>query len=84
MNTTLEAGNQTLLRQAPITANEYLMSAIGHIDQAHPELTDATASPIDSLAGLGVVPFDGATAGAGSTSARCRAALPLAIELSRD
>jgi hypothetical protein len=46
MNTTLEAGNQTVLRQAPITTNEYLMSAIDHIDQAHPELTDATASPI--------------------------------------
>ena len=27
MNTTLEAGNQTVLRQAPITTNEYLMSA---------------------------------------------------------
>jgi hypothetical protein len=43
---TIEANNQTLLRQAPMTANEYLMSAIGHIDQqlgkgyakAHPEL----------------------------------------------
>jgi hypothetical protein len=42
----IDAGNQTLLRQAPMTANEYLMSAIDHIDQQlgndyakqHPEL----------------------------------------------
>jgi hypothetical protein len=30
----IDAGNQTLMRQAPMTANEYLLSAIDHIDQA--------------------------------------------------
>jgi hypothetical protein len=30
---TIEANNQTLLRQAPMTANEYLLSAVDHIDQ---------------------------------------------------
>jgi hypothetical protein len=46
---TIDAGNPTLLRQAPMTANEYLMSAIDHIDQKlgkgyakqHPELIAA-------------------------------------------
>ena len=46
---TIAANNQTLLRQAPMTANEYLLSAIDHIDQAlgkgyakaHPELIGA-------------------------------------------
>jgi hypothetical protein len=45
----VEAGNQTLLRQAPMTAYEYLLSAIDHIDQKlgkgyakqHPELIGA-------------------------------------------
>jgi len=45
----VSAGNSTLLRQAPITANEYLMSAIDCIDaklgkgyaKAHPELIGA-------------------------------------------
>jgi hypothetical protein len=45
----IEAGNQTLMRQAPMTANEYLLSAIDHIDYAlgkgyakqHPELIAA-------------------------------------------
>lgn len=32
--TALEAGNQTLMGQAPSTANEYLMSAVDHIDRA--------------------------------------------------
>ena len=47
--TTIEAGNGTLLRQAPMTANEYLLSAIDHIDAKlgagyaakHPELIAA-------------------------------------------
>jgi hypothetical protein len=45
----IEAGNQTLMSQAPSTANEYLLSAVDHIDQklgdgyakAHPELIAA-------------------------------------------
>jgi hypothetical protein len=45
----IDAGNQTLLRQAPMTANEYLMSVVDHIDQQlgngyakqHPELIAA-------------------------------------------
>jgi hypothetical protein len=57
-NTSIKAGNSTLLRQAPITANEYLLSAVDHIDQKlgkgyaakHPELIGAfmQASAIDS------------------------------------
>jgi hypothetical protein len=53
----IEASNQTLLRQAPMTAYEYLLSAIDHIDQKlgkgyakqHPELIGAfmQASAID-------------------------------------
>jgi hypothetical protein len=46
---TIEASNETLLRQAPMTANEYLLSAIDHIDAKlgagyaakHPELIAA-------------------------------------------
>jgi hypothetical protein len=46
----VEAGNQNLLRQAPMTANEYLLSAIDHIDyqlgtgyaKQHPELIAAS------------------------------------------
>jgi hypothetical protein len=46
---TIDAGNETLLRQAPATANEYLLSAIDHIDlklgagyaAKHPELIAA-------------------------------------------
>jgi hypothetical protein len=30
----IEDSNHTLLQQAPMTANEYLLSAIDHIDQA--------------------------------------------------
>jgi hypothetical protein len=55
--TTIEAGNGTLLRQAPMTANEYLLSAIDHVDlklgtgyaAKHPELIAAfmQASAID-------------------------------------
>jgi hypothetical protein len=45
----IEAGNQSLMRQAPIAANEYLLSAIDLIDaklgigyaKAHPELIGA-------------------------------------------
>jgi hypothetical protein len=45
----IEASNQTLLRQAPMTADEYLHSAIDHIDdrlgkgyaKQHPELIAA-------------------------------------------
>lgn len=54
---TIDAGNETLLRQAPMTANEYLLSAIDHIDAKlgagyaakHPELIAAfmQASAID-------------------------------------
>jgi hypothetical protein len=53
----IDAGNQTLLRQAPMTANEYLLSAVDHIDEklgkgyakAHPELIAAfmQASAVD-------------------------------------
>jgi hypothetical protein len=53
----IEAGNGTLLRQAPMTANEYLLSAVDRIDQKlgkgyakqHPELIAAfmQASAID-------------------------------------
>jgi hypothetical protein len=55
--TTIDAGNRTLLRQAPMTANEYMISAIDHIDlklgagyaAKHPELIGAfmQASAID-------------------------------------
>jgi hypothetical protein len=45
----IEAGSATLFKQAPMTANEYLIGAIDHIDavfgngyaRAHPELVAA-------------------------------------------
>jgi hypothetical protein len=48
-SSTIEAGNSTLLKQAPMTADEYLASAISCIDdklgngyaKAHPELVAA-------------------------------------------
>jgi hypothetical protein len=56
------ADNQTLMRQGPMTANEYLMSAIGHIDNElgegyaakHPELIAAfmQTSALDYGAGV--------------------------------
>jgi hypothetical protein len=46
---TIEAGNETLLRQAPMTAHDYLLKAVSNIDEilgegyarAHPELLGA-------------------------------------------
>ena len=58
----ISANNQTLMRQGPMTADEYLHSAIDHIDdrlgagyaKAHPELVAAfmQTSALDQMSGI--------------------------------
>lgn len=59
----IEAGNHTLLRQAPMTADDYMRSAIDHIDKAlgkgyakaHPELIAAFMHTAASDLGTAII-----------------------------